>query len=188
MLPRRYSPRHNRRNFILSCENGNANDLRTLINQHGCSPNLFGSKEATRVSPGDPLGYYVFKHHRKVKKGRCPRIIVSTDRTPLHICIRKGRAGCARLLVEAGASLDEPGKNGHSATHLMGSMRPTWSKWWPQTQTRLSRAEQMDVTDFQMDAEADDDDESTNSDDMDSIGEEAESHSQLDAEVREYEE
>ena len=156
-LPRRYNPKHNFRNLILSCENGNANDVRTLLHDHECSPNWFGSKKPTRVSPGDPLGYYVFRHHRKVKKGRCPRIIVSTDRTPLHICIRKGYVVCARMLVDAGACLDEPGKEDLSATRLMRSMRPAWKSWWPDTQNHRASVEQREASDFQIEMEAEDD-------------------------------
>ena len=33
-LPKRYDPKHNLRNLIMSCENGNINDLRELLNVH----------------------------------------------------------------------------------------------------------------------------------------------------------
>lgn len=102
---------------------------------------MFGSKKPMRVSPDDKLGFFVFKHHKKMKKGKCPRIIVSTDRTPLHICIQKGYASCAQLLVNAGADLDEPGKNGQSATRHMLSKRHTWVSWWPETHVREAKEE-----------------------------------------------
>jgi ankyrin repeat protein len=65
-----------------------------------------------------------------MKKGASPRITISTDRTPLHICIRHGFEKCARILVQYGANMNVIGKNNISATDLVKSMRPSWLSWW----------------------------------------------------------